>query len=274
MSLFLIISKIWRYKLVTLPIFALVFLGMYYVVAVKAPTYETTASYILVNPPPAPTEQDVAQHPALAHVHADNPYTRFSDGGSVLVQVLSSRMSSPDTRTMLWKEGADPAYTVAPSVAFGFSVPLLEITGTGVTPQGAIKTANIVGKAVTEELSRMQTGVDKTYQVSAQPVVGAQFAQMKASGKLRSLVAVIVLGTILLFMAISVLDAVGALRSEWKRKRGGSAAAEDLRSAPPVVLHPTPPPARAPVRGGSVGGWDTGPALQADPSRRSAEAKR
>jgi hypothetical protein len=272
MSLFLIVSKIWRYKLVTLPIFALTVLGMYYVAAVKAPTFETTASYILVNPPAAPTDADIAQHPALAKVHADNPYTRFSDGGSVLVQVVTSRMSSPDTRLALYKEGADPSYVVAPSVDFGFSVPLVEVTGTGPTPEAAIKTANIVGKALTEELSRMQSGVDKTYQVSAQEVVGAQAAQMKASGKLRSLVAVIVLGTIMLFMAISVLDAVGVLRAEWRqRKAGGPATATGGRphAAPPVMLHPTPPPVRGPVKGG---GWDSGPALQSEP-RRPFEAK-
>jgi hypothetical protein len=39
MSMLRIVRKIWRYKLLTLPILALVIAGSYYVMAVKPPTY-------------------------------------------------------------------------------------------------------------------------------------------------------------------------------------------------------------------------------------------
>jgi hypothetical protein len=246
MNLLLIVTKLWKYKFVTIPIIAFVFAGAYYVVAVKAPTYETSASYILVNPPPAPTDADIARDPALGRVHADNPYTRFSDGGSVLVQVLTSRLSSDLTRQMLVKEGADPGYMAAPSVAFGFGVPLLEITGRGTTAAEAVKTANIVGQALSEELDRMQVGVDRTYRITAQDVVPAHDAKLKPSGKLRSLVAVLVLGTIMLFIAVSVLDAISALRAQWSQGRlgeEGEGSGPGLGSA--VPLHPSSP-ARGP----------------------------
>ena len=55
MNLLLIARKIWRYRLVTLPVIALTLLGLFYVMAVKAPEYKVSSSYVLINPPPPPT---------------------------------------------------------------------------------------------------------------------------------------------------------------------------------------------------------------------------
>lgn len=43
--------KIWRYRVVTLPVLALTLLGAFYVVAIKKPEYSATTSYVLINPP-------------------------------------------------------------------------------------------------------------------------------------------------------------------------------------------------------------------------------
>ena len=84
-----------------------------------------------------------------------------------------------------------------------------------------MNTANLVGRALTRELDQMQKirGVSKDYRIKAEAVVGAHDAKLKASGKLRSLVGVFVLGAILLFIAVSVLDAASALRAEWAQRR-------------------------------------------------------
>jgi capsular polysaccharide biosynthesis protein len=216
MSLLLIVRKLWKYKLFTLPILALVLAGAVYVFAVKAPTYEAGSTYILVNPPPPPTDAQIALDPELGRIDSDNPYLRFSDQ-TVLVQVLASRLNSEDSRQSLAEQGADPNYTVAPSPEFGFSAPILQITGTGTSAAAAVRTANLVGEAVTKELNRMQEvrRVDKLYRIKAEAVVGAHDATLKASGKLRALVAVFALGTILMFIVVSVLDAISALRAEW-----------------------------------------------------------
>jgi len=238
MSLLLILSKIWRYKLVTIPIFASVLLGAFYVVAVTAPTYEASATYILVNPPPPPTDAQIARDPSLGRVKDDNPYTRFSDQ-AVLVQVLASRLTSDQTRRVLIARGADANYIAAPSAEFGFSAPILQITGTGTTAAAAVTTTNVVGAALTQELDQMQAvrGVTKGYRITAEAVVAAHDAKLKPSGKLRSLVAVLVLGTILMFMAISVLDALSTLRAQWVR--GRTAASDDVEDSvePPRTLH-------------------------------------
>src|SRR4051812_43263682 len=104
MSILLIFMKLWKYKFVTLPIVACVAAGAFYVIAVKAPTYEASATYILVAPPAPPTDTQIARDPALGRLNSDNPYTRFSDQ-SVLVQVLASRLSSADARLALAQRG-------------------------------------------------------------------------------------------------------------------------------------------------------------------------
>lgn len=248
MSLLLILRKIWKFKLVTFPILALVLIGSYYVVAVTPPTYETSATYILVNPGPPPTETEIARNPALGRINWDNPYTRFSDQ-AVLAQLLSSRLSNEGTRSSLVKQGADPGYTAAPSAEFGFSAPIIEITGTGTTPEAALKTTALVDRALTRELDRMQEvrNVDKRYRITTEAVATPGVPMLKASGKLRRLVAVLVLGAILLFVAISVLEALGALRAEWGQGRAyygptGAGDARDPRSSPHDVSYLDPDP--------------------------------
>jgi hypothetical protein len=249
MSLLLILSKIWRYKLVTFPLIACTLVGAFYVVVVSAPTYEASSTYILVNPPPPPTDVQIARDPSLAHVHDDNPYARFSDQ-SVLVQILSTRLNSDEARARLVKEGADANYTAAPSTDFGFSAPILQINGTGTTAVEAVATANVVGKALSEELDKMQAvrGVDKGYRIKVEAVVGAHDATLKPSGKARSLVAVMVLGTILLFISISVLDAVSTLVARSRERSEDGARVGDDLVRPPVSLrrHPDDFPEREP----------------------------
>jgi capsular polysaccharide biosynthesis protein len=240
MSLLLILEKIWKYKLVTVPIMACVLAGAYYVVAVTPPTYEASATYILVNPPPLPTDAQIASNPALGRIKGDNPYTRFSDQ-SVLVQVLAGKLNSEEDRLSLAKRGAEPNYTAAPSAEFGFSAPILQITGTGTSAAAAVTTTNLVGDMLTRELDQMQRdrGVDKDYRIKTEAVVPAHGAKLKPSGKLRSLVAVFVLGTVLLFMAMSILDALSVLRQQWARGRGDDEDAAIAASfEPPVTLYP------------------------------------
>jgi hypothetical protein len=212
MSLLLIARKIWQYKFATLPMIGFVLIGAFYVMAVKEPVYEVSSTYILVNPPEPPTEDQIARSPKLA-IGSDNPYTRYSDQ-SVMVQVLASRLSSEAAKRELVNRGADPNYKAEPSAEFGFTAPLVQVTGTGSTPAAATRTAEVVGNAFTRELARMQQarGVAPKYRIDAQQVVAPHGAKLKASGQLRSLVAVFALGVILLFLVVSVLDALSAIR--------------------------------------------------------------
>lgn len=211
--------KIWRFRVVTLPVLALTLLGAFYVVALKEPEYEATTSYVLINPPPPPTPEQIATDPRLGRISPDNPFTRFDDQ-SVIVNLLASSMSNESARRALAQQGADPRYTVAPTGTFGYSSLIMEITGVGSTPESAIETAKLVGAALTRELDRMQAsrGVADLYRIRTQLVVAPDHAEQRVSGKLRTLVGVFTLGAILLFMVVSAAEGLTEVRAERRRE--------------------------------------------------------
>jgi hypothetical protein len=223
-----IARKIWRYKLLTLPVVLLTLCGAVYVVAVKEPVYEASASYILINPPAPPTAEDIARDPALGRLNADNPYTRFSDQ-AVIVEVLASGMANETARRSLLEAGADPRYKVEPASEFGFSSPIVKITAQGSTPASAVRSAKLVGNAVTRELQAMQRaeGVDSRYRITANKVDAPDGAQLRASSQLRSLVGVLALGSVVLFLVVSVGEALTTLRMERAGRSAGFPLAAD-----------------------------------------------
>jgi hypothetical protein len=245
MTLLLILRKIWRYKFATLPILALVMAAAFFEIAVKPDMYQASSTYILVTPPAPPTPDEIAKDPKLGK-GADNPYTRYSDQ-SIVVQVLASRLNGDDARAALERKGADRNYTVQPSSEFGFSAPIVSITGTGTSPVAAIQTADIVGAALTKELEDMQKvhGVAPRYQITTQEIVGAHDARLKASGKLRAAVAVIALGTVMLFIVVSLLDGLSAFRRELATSRAAAAANGAASAAGPSRRPPDVPDAMA-----------------------------
>jgi hypothetical protein len=215
MDLLSIVRKIWRYKLVTIPVVLLTLCGAIYVVAVKQPVYEASSSFVLINPPAPPTAEDIALDPSLGRIDSDNPYTRFTDQ-SVVVEVLASGITSPSAKRTLEKAGADPRYTVAPVSEFGYSSPIIQITAQGWTPQAAIRGAKLVTAAVTRELDHMQQaeGVNPKYRIRTRQLDVPDSAELRASGQLRMLVAVLGLGAVLLFVVVSMADALTTLRME------------------------------------------------------------
>ena len=219
MNLLLIARKIWRYRLVTLPVIALTLLGLFYVMAVKAPEYKVSSSYILINPPPPPTADEIARNPTLGRINPNNPYTRFSDQ-TVIVSLLSSSLSSDTARQELVKAGADPRYTVSPDLQLGYSSSVVEITGMSSTAQGAVHTAELVGAALTRELDRIQVsqGVDPHYMITAQQVVPPDSPKLQISSRFRPLIGVLAIGAILLLLAVSAAEALETLRADLSKR--------------------------------------------------------
>jgi hypothetical protein len=238
MDLVAIVRKIWRHRLATVPVIVLTLCGAGYVLAVKEPLYEASSSYLLVNPPSVPTAAEVERNPVLGQIRADNPYTRFTDQ-SVVVDVLARSMNTDSMRRALVRAGADPRYQVAPAAQFGSTKPILQVMGTGPTPQTAIRTATVAGRAVEDELERMQQvqHIDSRYQITALQVEVPDHAKLQPSGHIRMLVGLLVLGVILMFVVISVADALETMR----RPRNQDAALDWLE-APFDQLWPAEPP--------------------------------
>jgi hypothetical protein len=262
MDLLSIARKMWRYKLLTLPVILLTFCGAVYAAAFTDPVYEAHASYLLINPPAPPTPEKIARDPSLRGT--DNPYTRFADQ-SVVVEVLTSALSSESARRELEDAGADTRYTVAPKAAFGYSSsPIVEITGVGLSPNTAIRTAEVVGDALRRELKRMQNdqGIDAQYAITTEQVEAPTDAELRASGQARMLVAVLAVGALLLFVVISVADAVTGLLIERRERAAWAGTAGDGET---WWTGPWPPDPEAGVDSELVSGANGDPAHAGEP---------
>lgn len=213
MDLLSIARTVWRHKFAALPVIILTLALAAYVTEVKPATYQTTASYILIAPPSAPTAEQIAAQPALGKIQADNPYVRYGDL-TVVVDILAQDLSTDAVKNELASEGADNRYTVAASPTASPDAPILQVTATADTSAEAIKSADIVGKALIAQLQTMQANehVNATYWITPQELGSPNPPQMQVSGKLRSLVAVLVIGLILLFVSVSTAKAFAERR--------------------------------------------------------------
>jgi hypothetical protein len=215
MDLFSIVRIIWRYKLATVPVLALTFAGVFYVFGVKPPVYDASSTILLVNPPNPPTAQQIAADPKLGKISSNNPYV--NDGLQTVADVIINVLGSTTSQKALLKEGVDPRYQVALSADFG-TPPVIQVTGVGSSAAEAIASANLVSRAAVTDLYQMQKqqNINATYFIKAISVVKADSAQKSISSKLRTLIAIIGVGFILLLVVISVAQAVD-------KRRGSSA---------------------------------------------------
>jgi hypothetical protein len=211
MDLLSVTLKIWRHRLVTFPIIVLTLAAATYVVAIKKPEYQAKTSFALLYPPPPPTADQLARDPELAKIDTNNPYTRFSDQ-SVIISILASTMNSRAAQQSLSKTGAQ--YVVGPSMEFGYATPVVQVTANAWNPMTAVRTATTAGRALSQELNRMQAarGVAERYRIRTLEIGTPGQARLQASGKLRTFVGVVVMGAIALFVALSVADAFATLR--------------------------------------------------------------
>ncbi len=186
----------WRYKFATLPILAFVLVGAFYVIAIKTPVYEAGSTYILVNPPAPPTESDIARDPSLGRLglgQSLHPLLRPVRGRAGARRAAEQRRGQRRR-----SRGGGPIRTT----------PLPRARSSG-TARRSCRSA-VPGRArpqrcgpptssarrSRQELDRMQAAqrVSPRYRIVTQQVVAPHDAKLKASGKLRALVAVFALG--------------------------------------------------------------------------------
>jgi hypothetical protein len=217
MDLVAIAQSIWRHKLATIPVILLTCLGVVYVGVLKPATYQADASYILLAPPAPPTSDQIAKQPALGHIDTSNAYLRFGDL-SIVVDLLSQSLSTDAARQQLVSQGADPRFTVAPSVSYGTSAPIIQITGVGSSALAAIRSAQLVSRAASKTLYQLQRaqGTNPAYMIKTLVVSRPDRAQLQVSNKLRSVIAVLALGAILLFIVVSTMS---GLMERWASRK-------------------------------------------------------
>jgi uncharacterized protein involved in exopolysaccharide biosynthesis len=219
MDLLSIVQALWRHKIFVIPVIVFTAAGSFYVVKLKSATYEASSSVLLANPPGAATPSQISDNPDLKKVSPYNTFVSYGDLSVVADSVIELLTSAP-AQPALIQSGVDPRYQVTLSTAYG-NPPIIDITGVGSTPQVAVQSANLLAAAVKTDLYQLQEsqGINNFYMITALEIVKPVQAQRSTSGKLRSLIAVIGLGALLLFVVVSVAEAVA------QRRRGSSASA-------------------------------------------------
>lgn len=209
MDLLTMVQTIWRHKLATIPVILFVLIGVVYVVGVKAPTYKTTSDYILVNPPAPPTAQQIAKDPALGRINTNNPYANWGDLQYVS-SLLTATVTSNPVLGQLEKQGVDPRFTVGPDVTYPLGTPIVQVTGIGSSATAATRSAQLVGQDLGTQLDRLQAdqGTDPRYFIKVQDLSPPAAPKEQLSSKLRTLIAVLAVGIILLFVAVSTMTAI------------------------------------------------------------------
>jgi capsular polysaccharide biosynthesis protein len=224
MDLISVIQSLWRHKLVSIPVIVFTAIAALYVVKIKPPTYESSASILLANPQGQATQSQIAADPRLKKA---NPYNAFVTYGdlTIVADTVIQLVTAPSAQQALTQSGVDPRYQIAASTAFG-NPPILNITGVGSTPQAAVRSASLLVDAAKTNLYQLQRkqGIDGFYMITAVEIVTPSQAQRSSSGKLRSLIAVLAVGAILLFVAVSVTDALE------KRRKGSSKGATPINN--------------------------------------------
>jgi len=214
MDLLSIIGKVWRYKLITIPIIILTALGALYIVKVKAPVYQATSGILLVNPPAPPTAEQIAKDPSLGNVNTNNTFAGFGN----LDVVADAVIRVVDTESaQLVQAGANPQFQLSLSSDLGQPPPpIIEVTGIAPNAQEALASANLVSKAVMNSLHQMQAqqGINPSYMIKSVEIYSPQNAQESSSGKLRTLIALLAAGIIVIFIAISMIDAFKRRRDD------------------------------------------------------------
>lgn len=249
MDLLALFTTLRRHKLIVLAVLAVMLGGNAYVAFGIPPQYESTAQYVLIAPPPAPTDAAIARDPSLGKVNTNNPYLRLPNP-SVVVDVLAQRVSGDTVRRELISRGADENYTISATNSLGSGL-VISIVGTGTSDDSARRTLELVAESMKKELHGMQKvdGADDKYLFVALPINPPTDPIRKVTGTIRSAIAVSAACFVLLFGLISIAEAIGPRRTkqvvpvaEPEGERGRSDGPGDQASAPP------PAPAR---QGGS-----------------------
>jgi capsular polysaccharide biosynthesis protein len=214
MDLLALSRTLWRHKFAVIPVLVLVLLGLAYVVKVKPPTYNSDAEVILINPPAAPTPEQIAADPKLAKINTNNPYLAYGDltlVGDAVVDLVTSHTE----QQALAAKGVSPKYQVSMSSDPG-NPPIIDITGVGTSAAAAIFSAQEVADASETGLATMQQadGVTQTYMIKSGLLLAPSSAQNSVSSKLRSLIEILGAGLILLFIVVSVAEAFTRRREE------------------------------------------------------------
>ncbi len=187
-------------------------------------TYQASAQLLLLSPAVAADSNQPI-----------NPYLGFSSALAISGDAVARVMMSDDTATRLYRQGATSAYLVGlRSDAAG---PVLIVQAQDKDPASALRTKEILVKAVQEELATLQTEAKAPAKSFLQVKVLASdsIAKRLLKAKTRALVAVVVLG---LIASLAIAFAAESLKQHRRRRAGPGGSHRDDAPAASIIGRP------------------------------------
>lgn len=209
-------KTLWHHKLILIPVMLVTLLAAAYVFTLGPRSYQSTATYALVNPL-VPTDKEILKDPSLGILNSNNPYLRSSDN-TLIAQVLTTRLGAQEVAKLLEMKGLGTEYTVERAGSFGTGL-LVQINAAGSSPDQAMATVKALGEFLVQELQAMQeiNGADKRFLFTALAVTSGEQATEQFSSRLRSVIMVGAGGVVLLFASVSAAQALDRKRESKKR---------------------------------------------------------
>lgn len=218
-----VLRAIWQQRRYVAPTLLVALVAVAYVFQFAPRSYESTATYALVNPA-VPTQEQLDTDPELEALNADNPYLRSTDANLVTDAVIA-RLGAPSTVKALDAAGVGTEFTAGPGAGGnGF---VIDITGVGPTPEASIATTAAVGDVLQRELHDLQTvnGADDRYLFTPLLITPAEDATEKFSSRLRAVIVVLIGGAVLVFGAVSLGRFVD--RTRGRRRAAGPGRSDE-----------------------------------------------
>jgi hypothetical protein len=203
-SLVRLLARRWR---VTVPAAMLTLVGVVAAFQLSAPTYESTGSIVLLNPPGADQTVPGAAGGDPTDV---NPYARFNDL-SVVADIMAREVRVEPSKSALARQGVAKYEVTANEFSNG---PVIDVTGDGASPEEAIRSAELVLAEVQNALLHRQQseGADPKYFISSTPVEPPVSATAQYGSTIRAAIGALALGMLGTVALGVVADAIAHRR--------------------------------------------------------------
>src|SRR5262245_41632805 len=190
LSILRLLVRRWR---VTAPAALFTFLLLVAALLSSSPTYEATASIVLLPPPDAP-DVNASSAPAPSPAVGQNPFARYGDL-SVVADILARVMDSDSKQAEFESQGVTGYEVVVNRLQRG---PVVEVTGQGPNAGAAIRSTEIVQANVEDVLVELQQAedADPAYFIKGAPLEPPSTATAMYGSTLRTAIAALAVGAL------------------------------------------------------------------------------
>lgn len=197
------------------------------------PTYQVKASDVLLVPAQVGSSQ----------AGQANPYLGFGGSLGIVAQITARKMNDFTTVELMKEQGATGEYLV--DIVPG-EAPMLSVTATSKSEAEALRTAQVVEKAMTDNLKQSQVDLKAPAQflITTNPITLPSHAEIQRGSQLRALAGMLVVGLAGTVLAAFVIESVKTRRKQRSLVEESLVESSDL---PPVVDTPAKPPVARPA---------------------------